>query len=187
VGGNHVPVCGLLIDVKELAEQPPAWSDLVSVLYSQHREALFRLAYGLVGDRAEAEELVQDAFAGLMRRWSSLRDLQAAPAYLRTAVVNGAKARWRKRRVRDLARPGPRPSVHRDRDVAEQSAMLQAIGQLPLRKRACVLLRYYGDLTEAETAQVLGVSVGTVKSQTAKALQQLALILEDSESGSHDR
>jgi RNA polymerase sigma-70 factor (sigma-E family) len=174
------------LDVKQLAEQPPAWSDLVALLYRQHREALFRLAYGLVGDRAEAEELVQDAFAGLMRRWPSLRDLEAAPAYLRTAVVNGARGRWR-RRSRNLARPGARPAaVHQDRDVAEQSAMLQAIGQLAMRKRACVLLRYYADLTEAETARVLGVSVGTVKSQTAKALQQLALILEDSESGRHD-
>ena len=61
--------------------------------------------------------------------------------------------------------------------------MLQAISQLPMRKRACVVLRYYADLTEAETARVLGVSVGTVKSQTSKALQQSALILDDSEPG----
>jgi RNA polymerase sigma-70 factor (sigma-E family) len=174
------------LDVKQSAEQAPAWSDLVALLYRQHREALFRLAYGLVGDRAEAEELVQDAFAGLIRRWPSLRDLDAAPAYLKAAVVNGARARWRRRTRRNLARPGPRPVVHQDRDVSEESAMMQAIGQLAMRKRACVVLRYYADLTEAETALVLGVSVGTVKSQTAKALQQLALILEDSEPGRHD-
>jgi RNA polymerase sigma-70 factor (sigma-E family) len=175
------------LDVKQLAEQPPAWSDLVALLYRQHREDLFRLAYGLVGDRAEAEELVQEAFTGLMRRWRSLRDLDAAPAYLRTAVVNGARGRWRRRTRRNLAQPGALPAaVHQDRDVAEQSAMLQAIGQLALRKRACVLLRYYADLSEAETARVLGVSVGTVKSQTAKALQQLALILQDSEPGAHE-
>lgn len=158
----------------------------MAVLYSQHREGLFRLAYGLVGDRAEAEELVQDAFAGLMRRWSAVRDIQSAPAYLRTAVVNGARGRWRRRKLQDVARMTSRPAAHHDPDVSERSAMLEAIGQLAVRKRACVLLRFYVDLTEAETAQVLGLSVGTVKSQTAKALQQLALILEPSEWGTHD-
>ena len=156
----------------------------VAALYYRHRPELVRLAIGLVGDVDEAEEVVQDAFAGLLRRWSALRELEAAPAYLRAAVVNGARARWRRRALRERMIGFFRgPSETSEPDIAERSTVLTAIGRLPLRKRACVLLRYYADLSEAETAAVLGVSVGTVKSQTAKALAQLAGLLEAQQSG----
>jgi RNA polymerase sigma factor (sigma-70 family) len=118
-----------------------------------------------------------------MSRWSSLRDIYSAPSYLRTAVVNGVRARWRRRRVRELAsktlRRDPAPT---EADVLEQSVVLAAVSQLPMRKRACVLLRYYADLSEVETALVLGVSVGTVKSQTSKALSLLATLIEPEQS-----
>jgi len=152
---------------------------LVAVLYSRHRPALVRLAFGLVGDLSEAEEIVQDAFAALLRRWSALRDVEAAPGYLHTAVVNGANARHRQRKIRERAAAIiGRSAAYALPDIAEQASVLAAIRQLPARKRACVLLRYYADLSENETAAVLGVSVGTVKSQTAKALARLAQLLE---------
>jgi RNA polymerase sigma-70 factor (sigma-E family) len=153
--------------------------ELAAVLYHRHHRELVRLAYGLLGDLGEAEEVVQDAFAALLSRWSSVRDIQAAPSYLRTAVVNGVRGRWRRRRVRNLSdRTLRRDPASKESDVVEQAVVLAALAQLPLRKRECVLLRYYADLSEIETAAVLGVSVGTVKSQTSKALTQLAALLE---------
>ena len=164
-------------------ESRPRRDELVAVLYHRHRPELVRLAVGLVGDREEAEEIVQDAFAALLGRWHSLREIDAAPGYLRAAVVNGARSRWRRRRVRELGDALLRRSGSTtEPDVVERSVVLDAIRQLPLRKRACVLLRYYADLSEQETAIALGVSVGTVKSQTAKALDQLAGLLDSTRS-----
>jgi RNA polymerase sigma-70 factor (sigma-E family) len=167
----------------DVVEPQLSRDELAAVLYHRHRAELVRLAYGLLGDRADAEEVVQDAFAALLSRWSSLRDVDSAPGYLRTAVVNGVRGRWRRRRVRELAsktlRREPTPN---ETDVVEQSVVLAAVSQLPMRKRACVLLRYYADLSEVETAVVLGVSVGTVKSQTSKALSQLAALIEPEQS-----
>jgi len=157
---------------------------LVAVLYQRHRVGLVRLAVGLVGDAGDAEEIVQDAFAGLLRRWRAIRDVESAPAYLHTAVVNGARARWRRRAIRERAGAAIGRSAHTlDPDIAEQSTVLSAVRRLPMRKRACILLRFYADMSEAETAAVLGVSVGTVKSQTSRALAQLAELLEGQESG----
>ncbi len=167
----------------DVVEPQLSRDELTAVLYRRHRAEFVRLAYGLLGDRADAEEVVQDAFAALLSRWSSLRDVDSAPGYLRTAVVNGVRARWRRRRVRELASKTLRrePTLN-ETDVVEQSVVLAAVSQLPMRKRACVLLRYYADLSEVETAVVLGVSVGTVKSQTSKALSQLAALIEPEQS-----
>jgi RNA polymerase sigma-70 factor (sigma-E family) len=120
-----------------------------------------------------SEDIVQEAFAHAWRSWDRIRSRDAAVAYLRSTVANMARMSFRRRllelrhRLEDW-----RPVTHGD--AAEQRVDLQrAVARLPIRKRACVVLRYYLDLTEEETARVLGVSVGTVKSQTHKALQQL--------------
>ena len=148
--------------------------DLVAVLYRRHRDELVRLAVGLIGDAGVAEEIVQEAFAQLLARWNLLRDRHAAPTYLRHTVVNAARSQWRRRRQRELlAHLSGGPAQNEGPDIAQQRTLLAALAQLPIGKRACVLLRYYADLSEAETAQVLGVSTGTVKSQTAKGLQRL--------------
>lgn len=153
--------------------------DLVAVLYRRHRAELVRLAVGLIGDVGLAEENVQEAFAQLLARWNLLRDRHAAPMYLRQTVVNAARSHWRRRRQRDLlAHMFGSPAQNEGPDIARQRTLLDALAQLPIGKRACVLLRYYADLSEAETAQVLGVSTGTVKSQTAKGLRQLQRLLE---------
>jgi RNA polymerase sigma-70 factor (sigma-E family) len=168
-----------MVVVGDEAEDLRGRDDNVAVLYHRHRDELVRLAVGLTGDGGLAEEIVQEAFAQLLARWSLLRDRQAAPAYLRQIVVNGARANWRRRRRRELLAHLLGSQAHTDDpDIAQQSTLLAALGQLPIGKRSCLLLRYYADLSEAETAQVLGVSTGTVKSQTAKGLRQLHRLLE---------
>ena len=168
-----------------VAGDPRSRDEAIAVLWGQHRAGLVRLAIGLAGDVDAAEEIVQDAFAALLGRWGYLRDPAAAHAYLRRVVVNGARAHRRIRRwgrQAGVALPGFREPVD-DADIDSQLDMLAALVHLPWSKRACLILRYYADLSEAETAEVLGVSVGTVKSQTSKGLRQLAGALEAARGG----
>jgi RNA polymerase sigma-70 factor (sigma-E family) len=152
---------------------------LIAALYHRHHAELVRLAVGMTGDIGVAEEITQEAFARLLSRWRTLRDQQSAPAYLRRVVINEARARWRLRRQREsrAVLTAERLEVG-DVDVVEHQAMLDALSQLSAGKRACLLLRFYADLSEAETAAMLGVTVGTVKSQTAKGLRQMQRLLE---------
>jgi RNA polymerase sigma-70 factor (sigma-E family) len=156
----------------------------VESLFFAFYPGLVRTAFGLVGDWAVAEQLVQDAFLRVWRRWGRLRDPQAAPAYLHRTVVNLGRAAVRRRvsERRALARGGFDSQDDWSQNVAEPHvglALRQAIETLPYRKRACVVLRYLAGLSEAETADALGVSVGTVKSQTHKALRQLRELLDE--------
>jgi len=157
----------------------------VAALFHAQSTELTRLAYLIVGDWGLAEEVVQEAFLRFWRSSHVLRDANAAPAYVRRTVVNLCRSRIRRRGLeRRVSRDADaRPAVEadgRDLDVAN------ALVRLASGKRACIVLRYYADLTEAETAELLGVSVGTVKSQTSKALRQLAayLALDDPVAGS---
>jgi DNA-directed RNA polymerase specialized sigma24 family protein len=92
------------------------------------------------------------------------RDVQSAPAYLRRMVVNGARAGWRELVARLLGTPGRAEAP----DIAQRLTVLGALAQLPAGRRACVVLRFYADLSEAQTAHLLDVSTGTVKSHTAR-------------------
>jgi RNA polymerase sigma-70 factor (sigma-E family) len=156
-----------------------ARDDVVAGLFAAHAADLTRLAYLVVGDRGAAEEVVQEAFLRVWRSRLRLRDVDAAPAYLRRTVVNLSRSRLRRlalerRHARALREePGAEP-----RDWVD---LRRALAALPPRRRACVVLRYFADLTEAETADLLGVSVGTVKSQTSKALRRLHTALADRE------
>jgi RNA polymerase sigma-70 factor (sigma-E family) len=158
--------------------------DEVAHLYAQHAASLLRLAELLTGDRALAEELVQEAFVRSWRHWGRLRQDGSALAYVRQTLVNltrdSFRRRFREARHRLLTQPvattdGP--------DVDRRVDLERALARLPLRKRACVVLRFYADLSEEDTARVLGVSVGTVKSQTHKALGLLARELEAAAAG----
>jgi RNA polymerase sigma-70 factor (sigma-E family) len=156
----------------------------VEALFFAWYPRLVRTAFGLVGDWALAEQLVQDAFLRLWRRWAWVRDPRAAPAYLHRTVVNLARAALRRRVVerRALTRGGFDQRDEWTQNVKEPHVgvvIRQAIETLPYRKRACVVLRYLAGLSEAETADALGVSVGTVKSQTHKALRQLRELLDE--------
>jgi RNA polymerase sigma-70 factor (sigma-E family) len=156
---------------------PPSRRDALALLYERHYAELVRLAFALTSDWGLAEELAQEAFVRVWRSWGNIRDQQSAPAYLRTTVVNLARRSLRRRlqERRAWRDPGDPPSA----DLGESIDLLRALARLPARKRACVVLRFYMDLSEADTAAALGVSVGTVKSQTAKALRRLQRLLTE--------
>ena len=155
----------------------PSRREAMVLLYERHYAELVRLAFGLTSDWGLAEELVQEAFVRVWRSWANIRDQQSAPAYLRSCVVNLARTSLR-RAVRersawnDVTAPG---SAESGADID----LLRALARLPVRKRACIVLRFYMDLSEADTAAALGVSVGTVKSQTAKALRRIQSLLAE--------
>jgi RNA polymerase sigma-70 factor (sigma-E family) len=143
-------------------------------------QALMRSAYLLVGDHQLAEDLVQHGLTAVAERWPTLRDGQPE-AYARRVMVNAATARWRRRRIlrESVVEHVPDHSRYDDgaRDVEERMALTAALQQLAPRQRAAVVLRFYEDLPEAEVAALLGCSVGTVKSQTHRALARLRGLL----------
>jgi RNA polymerase sigma-70 factor (sigma-E family) len=146
-------------------------------LYRQHRMRLVRLAILLVDEPATAEDVVQEAFTGLHRNWGGLRDAQAAVGYLRTAVVNGSRSVLRRRKTaRDYTPPhtaNARSAESLAMLTAEHQAVVNALAKLPPRQREVLVLRYYGDLSEAEIAEATGISKGTVKSTASRALDAL--------------
>jgi RNA polymerase sigma-70 factor (sigma-E family) len=154
----------------------------VAALFQEHYRPLLRVAALLVDERDVAEDLVQEAFARLQRSWP-IRDPDAAPAYLRSTVLNLARSRLRRRLV--AARRGPHAvgdapgadehALLRD----DQRAVIDALRTLSQRQRECVVLRYYAGLSEAEIAASLGISAGSVKSHTSRAMTALAARLED--------
>jgi len=138
---------------------PPSRRDALALLYERHYAELVRLAFALTSDWDLAEELAQDAFVRVWRSWGNIRDQQSAPAYLRTTVVNLARGSLRRRLQERRAWRDARDQRSADPDASID--LLQALTRLPARKRACVVLRFYLDLSEADTAAALGVSVGT--------------------------
>ena len=155
----------------------PAREEAVASLFHACYRQLVRTAFGLVGDWDVAEEIAQEAFLRLWRRWRWIRDPAAAPAYLNRTVVNLAytigsrRALERAAMVEKADRAGA--------DAIGDAEVRHALAILSPRKRACIVLRYLVGLTEAETAEVLGVTPGTVKSQTHKALRSLRQHLAD--------
>jgi RNA polymerase sigma-70 factor (sigma-E family) len=140
--------------------------------------SLLRTAYLLTGDQHTAEDLVQTALAKLYLSWDRVQDRESVDGYVRRILVNEHNSLWRrpwKRRERTTAdlpahadrAAAPAPAAGHDPDLW---ALVQS---LPAKQRAALVLRYYEELSEAETAAVLGVSVGTVKSQTSRALAAL--------------
>jgi RNA polymerase sigma-70 factor (sigma-E family) len=140
---------------------------------------LYRTAYLLVGDAGLAEDLVQTALAKTYAAWPTVRDVQAAPGFARTTLVNTAASWFRRRSWRNELPTESLPDAGQDDDPSTRPAVLDALGHLPPRQRAVVVLRFYEDLSVAETARALGCSDGTVKSQTSKALDALRRLLGD--------
>ena len=136
-----------------------------------HQHRLLRAAYLICGNRHQAEDLLQDALLKLALRWPSVRDGDPA-AYVRAILYRDAVSWWRRRRREWLsAYPPERPDE--DGDPALRLTVRAALDRLPPRQRAVVVLRYFEDLTEVATAEALGVTVGTVKSQCHDALRKL--------------
>jgi len=178
------------------ARLSPGATAAVTTLYAEHALGLVRLAVVLTGDRGAAEDIVQDAFLGLYRRWDHLADTAAPLAYLRVSVVNGCRSAGRRRsRLRlgataDFAEEAAEAGYGGAAALAEspearallgdeQRAVAAALRKLPRRQREAVVLRYYLDLSEEETARAMGVSRGTVKSATHRALAAVGRTLSE--------
>ncbi len=150
-------------------------------LYRDHRMRLVRLAILLVDDPATAEDVVQEAFTGLHRHWTGLRDEAAAVGYLRTAVVNGSRSVLRRRRTAREYVPPHQVNARSAESLAmlsaEHQAVVDALGTLPPRQREVLVLRYYGGLSEAEIAEATGITRGTVKSTASRALDAVSHVL----------
>lgn len=157
--------------------------DVLTELWTAHYRRLVRLAALLTGDRDNAEEVVQDAYVRVLGSWRRLRDPAKGEAYLRTAVVNAARSRTRHRGVAERYVPDP----PRDAESAEtgalalvqRSAVVHALQALPSRQREAVVLRYYLDLSEAQTAAAMGCSPGAVKTHLSRGTAALRALLED--------
>ncbi len=167
-----------------------AWTadEALEQLYAAHWRRLVRLAVLLVRDTATAEEVVQDAFVAVHARWSRLRDPDQALAYLRQAVVNRSRSTLRHRGV--VARHLERAAAPSDVAGADESALaaerraavLDAMRALPQRQREVLALRYYLDLSEAEIADTLGISRGSVKSHASRGAATLRTLLGEEQS-----
>ena len=142
---------------------------------SARSASLLRTAYLLVGDWAHAEDMLQASLTKTYLAWRRLGHLDAVEAYARRVLVNTATSWWRRRwhgeRPTAVLPERVQPDLADQR--AEREALWRHVRALPTRQRAVLVLRFYEDLTEVETARVLGVSVGTVKSQCARALSAL--------------
>jgi RNA polymerase sigma-70 factor (sigma-E family) len=146
--------------------------EAIDALFREHGDRIVRLAYLLTADRGAAEELAQEAFVRVWRAWARIRDEGAAYAYLRKTVVNASRSLHRRRALEIRHRFGWSDEAVCS-DLDSHFDVVDAIARLPRRQRACVALRFYEDLSESETARVLGITVGAVKSQTFKALRKL--------------
>jgi len=151
----------------------------VTALYQAHALGLIRLAVVMLGDRPAAEDVVQEAFCGLYRRWHKLSDTEKALSYVRSSVINGCRSSLRRRRrPADLRWEPPGESAESAVLVSEEHRqVLAAMRRLPGRQREALVLRFYLDLGEEEIAASMRVTRGTVKSTTSRALTALGRML----------
>jgi RNA polymerase sigma-70 factor (sigma-E family) len=169
------------VSAGELARPPAGIDDPTFRDYVKDRSrALLRTAYLLTGNRADAEDLVQSALAKTYLAWNRIEDRGAIDGYVRRAMVNTHISEWRRRRLEEFP-----TDVIPDQAVADHAAssdmqetLRRAIDRLPQRMREAIMLRYYDDMTEAEVAEVLGVSLGTVKSTVSRAMAKLRIDAE---------
>jgi RNA polymerase sigma factor (sigma-70 family) len=156
----------------------PSRDEAVDVLFRRHYSDLLRLAYCLLADRPQAEDAVQDAFVSLYLHWNGLRDTDAAPSYLRSAVINRCRSRVRDV-VRDRIGPGLMLREARSSEDAvvakdEGWRLAEAVQELPRRQRDVVVCRYFLELTVAETAALLEIAVGSVKRHAHRGIAALS-------------
>ncbi|MGD0394555.1 MAG: SigE family RNA polymerase sigma factor [Acidimicrobiales bacterium] len=171
-----------------MSKASPDREDQIADLFLKHYDGLCRLAALLLSDRGGAEEVVQEAFLRTFSSWWRIRHLERAHWYLRTAVINQCRSRLRRRSTEDrsnrtfYATDPERKTVGRlgtdgTHPSDDSLVVMDAIRGLPPRQRETVILRYYEDLPEAEIATILSCSVGTVKSQLARARASLSVVL----------
>jgi RNA polymerase sigma-70 factor (sigma-E family) len=162
------------------AVQSGAEASRLGELFQRHAADGVRLAYLITGDRALAEDLVQDAFVRLAGRLVHLRDADNLGPYLRRTIVNLTNAHFRRRKVErryvereasfpEVPQPGP--------DTSEREAVWAVLRSLPTRQRTAIVLRFYEDLSEAQTAQAMGCRPGTVKSLVSRGMDRLRPVM----------
>ncbi|MFW6597893.1 SigE family RNA polymerase sigma factor [Propionibacteriaceae bacterium Y2011] len=151
--------------------------DVLRELYEGQWVRMVRLAALLLGSNDRAEEVAQDAFVGIYKRLSRFESADDAVGYLRTSVVNGARSQLRHREVATRLRPLPPPAPPGPEEVAvraeDDQRVLAALRELPERQREVLIMRYYADASGPEIAEALGISVGSVKSHTHRAMAAL--------------
>ena len=158
-------------------DREPGGGDRFRDYVTSRSAALLRMAFLLTRNRADAEDLVQAALAKTYQAWDRIEDYGAVDGYVRRAIVNTHISWWRRRRVEEYPTDDipDRPALDHAGDSEMQDALRRAIDRLPERMRAAVLLRYYDDMSEAEIAAALGVSLGTVKSTVSRAVAKLRI------------
>ncbi|PRY60608.1 MULTISPECIES: SigE family RNA polymerase sigma factor [Glycomyces] len=160
--------------------------DAFRAFFERHHAELARFAWMLVGERTAAEDIAADAMLAVWRQWDQARRARSQIAYARGIVANLAKTRIRaavrERRRNTLFWQKPTEAAEGP-DTAAVVDVRAALDRLPMRRRACVVLRHSLGLSERETADALGISVGTVKSQTSKGLADLRRLLGPSQDG----
>lgn len=154
----------------------------ITAIYTSHYRSLVRLALVLVRDEAAAEDVVQDSFIAAYGSWRRLRDPDKMLSYLRQSVVNRSRSALRHRIVVDKNAPKPAPDITSAEQRAislaeERSAVISALRTLPPRQREAVVLKYYADLSDAQIANVMGISPGAVKSHMARGRAALRTVL----------
>jgi RNA polymerase sigma-70 factor (sigma-E family) len=159
--------------------RPPSDEEFAELVHACWA-SLYRTAYLMLGDAGDAEDLVQTALAKTYANWRRVRNVEAAPGYARTTLVNTAASWFRKKGWRNERPTEVLPEPAHEPDLSNRPAIMDALVLLPPRQRAVVVLRYYEDLSVGQVAHALGVTEGTVKSQTSEALSKLRALLGDS-------
>ena len=174
-GAGEAPQTTNSSDVKDAAA-------VVAGLYEATAVSMIRLAYVILGDRHTAEDVVQEAFCNLFRRWDRLPRVDGAEFYVRASVLNGCRSVLRRRAVRgrrvlyELPAPSAEAAVLTDE---ERDELLRAVELLPTRQRETLVLRYYLDLPDDEIARLMAVGQSTVRSTAHRALLALARTLKE--------
>ncbi|HEY7144956.1 MAG TPA: SigE family RNA polymerase sigma factor [Streptosporangiaceae bacterium] len=161
--------------------EPDSAAAGVEALYQRTALGLIRLAYVMLDDLPAAEDVVQEAFFGLYRRWDGLKDPDSAVYYLRASVLNGCRSVLRRMVVRRRGLPEPPPAASAEAAVLgseERAELIRALRRLPRRQREVLVLRYYADLPDDEVARVLGIGPSTVRSTAHRAVEALGRALK---------
>ena len=182
---GHDDTLALVPRVARVSAVDAGWEDF-ALAWRPLQDRLFRIALLISGEHADAEDAVADAMAATYAPWRAGR-IEALDAYARTAVVNRLTGKGRRRvvaeRFRNRKTGDDRGALEVADHVVDRDLVRQALLELPPKQRAIVVLRYYGELSVAETAAIVGCAEGTVKSQTHDALAALRRRLRGMEEG----
>jgi len=162
-------------EAQTMTERPGSATTDFEAFVAARSTALWRSAYLLTGDRHRAEDLLQTALVKAWRRWDKIAHREAVESYVRATLVSTYTDWWRRRWNGEIptGELPEHPAYSETTGVEVRRDVLAALALLPRGQRAVVVLRYFDDLTEAQTAAALSISVGTVKSQTSRALATL--------------